>query len=71
MSLVYQHSPGSVLPTLRRIRATVTRSDPRDYDSNAGQVAKDPAKHGLQIFDLTEVQWTSQYDANAEPYKSP
>ncbi|KAL8715201.1 MAG: hypothetical protein Q9220_001159 [cf. Caloplaca sp. 1 TL-2023] len=55
----------------KRQMLTIGGSDPRGYDSNTGQVAKDPARHGIQIFDLTELQWASQYDANAEAYKSP
>ncbi|KAL8969878.1 MAG: hypothetical protein Q9183_001787 [Haloplaca sp. 2 TL-2023] len=31
----------------------------------------DPFKQGLGIFDLTAMQWSDRYDANAEPYVTP
>jgi hypothetical protein len=32
---------------------------------------KDPFPQGLGIFDLTEMQWKNQYDADADPYVTP
>ena len=32
---------------------------------------KDAWPQGLGIFDLTEMQWKSTYDADAAPYKTP
>lgn len=40
-------------------------------DANLGSTSKDPIAQGLQIFDLTEMRWTSGYDAGAAPYQSP
>lgn len=31
----------------------------------------DPNTQGLAIFDLTELQWKSSYDANASAYQTP
>lgn len=31
----------------------------------------DPVTQGLQIFDLTEMTWSSRYDANAAAYQTP
>ena len=33
--------------------------------------SQDSAMHGLQIFDLTEMQWNDQYDAKAARYSTP
>jgi hypothetical protein len=42
--------------------------DPR---SPAGDYSGDLFTVGIGIFDLTEMAWSSQYDAGAAPYKSP
>ncbi|KAL8864588.1 MAG: hypothetical protein Q9174_007296, partial [Haloplaca sp. 1 TL-2023] len=34
-------------------------------------IAPDPFKQGLGVFDLTAMQWSDRYDANAEPYVTP
>ena len=34
-------------------------------------IPPDPFKQGLGIFDLTAMQWSDRYDANAEPYATP
>lgn len=31
----------------------------------------DPWPQGLGVFDLTEMEWKSEYDPSAEPYVSP
>lgn len=38
---------------------------------NDGKDLIDPIAQGLEIFDLTEMTWSSQYDANALPYTTP
>lgn len=38
---------------------------------NNGSLLTDPMSQGLEIFDLTEMAWSSQYDANAAPYMTP
>ncbi|KAL9583210.1 MAG: hypothetical protein Q9212_002840 [Teloschistes hypoglaucus] len=40
-------------------------------DDGQGILSPDPIKHGLQIFDLTEMKWSDRYDANAAPYTTP
>ncbi|KAH0432819.1 kelch repeat protein [Colletotrichum camelliae] len=32
---------------------------------------KDPWPHGIGIFDMTEMRWSDQYNANADAYESP
>ena len=48
---------------------TIGGDDPNDR--NNGTLSKDPARQGLQIFDLTEMMWTQGYNAGAAAYKSP
>ena len=31
----------------------------------------DPWTHGLGVFDMTELSWSSSYDAKAQPYEQP
>lgn len=31
----------------------------------------DPWDQGIGIFDMSELQWKSSYDASAEPYETP
>lgn len=40
-------------------------------DDGQGILSPDPIKHGLQIFDLTEMKWSDRYDSNAAPYTTP
>jgi len=40
-------------------------------DANHVSISKDPIAQGLQVFDLTNMRWTSGYDAGAAPYQSP
>lgn len=40
-------------------------------DANKDATSTDPMPQGLQIFDLTEMTWSSKYDANAAPYTTP
>ena len=40
-------------------------------DNNLGYLSTDRFSQGLGIFDLTAMQWSDSYDANAEPYKTP
>ena len=40
------------------------------YENDALKLI-DPTPQGLEIFDLTNMTWSNQYDANAAPYKSP
>ena len=40
-------------------------------DANLGVISKDPIAQGLQVFDLTDMKWTSTYNAGAAPYQSP
>ena len=40
------------------------------YINNASKLV-DPIPQGLEIFDLTKMTWSNQYDANAAPYKTP
>lgn len=40
-------------------------------DNNLGHLSTDRFLQGLGIFDLTAMQWSSSYDANAEPYQTP
>ena len=40
-------------------------------DQNTGTYSVDPMAQGLQIFDMTEMTWSSSYDAQAAPYTSP
>ena len=42
-----------------------------DATESQGNDSVDPAAQGLQIFDLTEMRWSHQYDAGAAPYQSP
>lgn len=42
--------------------------DPNDQQAGPSQ---DPLAQGLGVFDLTEMAWTSGYDANAASYQSP
>jgi hypothetical protein len=35
------------------------------------QLKKDPRKQGLGVFDLTELEWKSSYDASAAAYQTP
>ncbi|KAH7125761.1 hypothetical protein B0J11DRAFT_606285 [Dendryphion nanum] len=39
--------------------------------ATSDQQGKDPWPFGLGIFDMTDMRWKSQYDANASSYKSP
>ena len=39
-------------------------------DNNLGIYTPDPFAQGLGIFDMTALQWKSEYDANAEEYKT-
>lgn len=40
-------------------------------DNNLGYPSTDRFFQGLGIFDLTAMQWSDSYDANAEPYQTP
>ena len=40
-------------------------------DNNLGHLSTDRFSQGLGIFDLTAMQWSDSYDANAEPYQTP
>lgn len=40
-------------------------------DTNSKTFSKDSAAQGLQIFDLTDMAWKTEYDAKAGPYKTP
>ncbi|KAI4252428.1 MAG: hypothetical protein LQ352_004301 [Teloschistes flavicans] len=40
-------------------------------DDGQGILSPDPIKHGLQVFDLTEMKWSDRYDADAAPYTTP
>lgn len=40
-------------------------------DNNLGIYTRDPFAQGLGIFDMTDLQWKSRYDADAEDYKTP
>ena len=40
-------------------------------DNNLGIYSRDPFLQGLGIFDMTDLQWKSKYDAGAEDYKTP
>ena len=44
------------------------------FDANIVNDCKDlvdPISQGLEIFDLTEMIWSTRYDANALPYTTP
>ena len=43
--------------------------NPLDVNNEVKSI--DPIPQGLQIFDLTEMTWSSKYDANAAPYTTP
>ena len=34
-------------------------------------MSKDAAIHGLNIFDMTAMEWRDSYDAGAAPYTTP
>lgn len=38
-----------------------------DFDQSGDSIAE----YGVGIFDLTELQWTDAYDADADDYESP
>lgn len=40
-------------------------------DLEVSLIPRDPWPQGLGIFDLTEMQWRDDYDANADLYESP
>ena len=40
-------------------------------DVNSNTISTDSATHGLQIFDMTKMRWSSKYDAEAAPYTTP
>lgn len=40
-------------------------------DANNGNMSVDPMAQGLEISDLTEMRWSSSYNAEAPPYKTP
>lgn len=40
-------------------------------DANSETTSKDPMAQGLQIFDLSDMTWSSSYDAHAAPYTTP
>ena len=40
-------------------------------DQNLGGQSKDPFSQGFGVFDLTELTWSSGYDAHAAPYETP
>ena len=40
-------------------------------DNNLGYSSTDRFSQGLGIFDLTAMQWSDSYDANAGPYQTP
>jgi hypothetical protein len=42
-----------------------------EADVGYGYNTKDPFHQGLGIFDLTNMQWKDQYDADAEAYVTP
>ena len=45
--------------------------NPLDVNNENSVFSTDPIPQGLQIFDLTEMTWSSKYDANAAPYITP
>ena len=40
-------------------------------DGNSKITSKDPFTQGFGVFDLTEMTWSSGYDAHAAAYKTP
>ena len=40
-------------------------------DNNLGHYTADNFAQGLGIFDMTAMQWSDGYDANAQPYQTP
>ena len=40
-----------------------------DHKPNTNSISPDPWTHGIGIFDMTDLSWSSSYDANAKPYE--
>ena len=45
--------------------------DPRAASLSAAYNDTDPYWEGMKVFDLTELQWTNYFNANAAPYVAP
>ena len=39
--------------------------------SNTTSIPPDPWPHGINVFDLTAMEWAAEYDPNAAAYVSP
>ena len=52
-------------------RQMITVGGQNINDQNLGQQSRDPFVQGVGIFDLTEMTWSSGYDAHAAPYVTP
>ncbi|KAL9602700.1 MAG: hypothetical protein Q9219_001690 [cf. Caloplaca sp. 3 TL-2023] len=66
----YQTSTGDIPPGRDTACTVGVQGDNGTYEINT-KVTKDPATHGLQIFDMTEMRWSDSYDANAVSYTTP
>ena len=52
-------------------RQMITIGGQNINDENSGITSKDPFTLGFGVFDLTQLTWSSGYDAHAAPYETP